>query len=372
MTKNMDKKSRVEFAGIAGVLGLTFLVLLWVSCGKKHEAQKPNQPLTLRSVAGYKSSPLKIQFSYYSALYWHGLRRLGLWNSTLDPKMETWYRQLSPLLMECGSTKALFNQPLQKFLYHMPAYLDPENPEELHRQFKVIQEFVGTGSLDVFTRNYPETKNWQRWYCEPSLRLLKSAYAGREEVVIRIIDIWDAYMRELWPRYREEYKKKISSLDTNDYRKEFEALRIFDYWQKAFETTYPYNEFVVMLCPETPALAARIGPEKVILGAQQDRLSLYNGFVQEVGMRYFEPAKLAEDKNLKPLLQSDYTNVMKLIEAEVCRLKMEKLPDLKDDPYVTAFQIQKLINLRPQVFFDTTFVGAIPKLYQTAKERSCF
>ncbi len=360
------------------ILGIVCAVMTAAAVGCRD--RKEQQPLPAGGSgepSPKQDSKIKVKTTYYPALAWYGLKQAGFWREPMNPAQAEWTERLKPLLFEMGSPTALFDPALQTLLYYIPSYLEPNDPKELQQIFTAVKEFARSGSTEVFLTRWPRpTRYFDQWYCPPTMQHLQKGWRGREPVVEQIIDLWSGYMVELWPSYEKEYKEKIRELQLGEFLDRCEALHAFSFWskrkRKMSQTSYPYKEFVVLLCPECPALVNRIGPEKIIVGANCDWSSISNAVVHEIGIRYLAVDRLAADPGIAPLLRSDYEGVTKLIETEICLDKLDLLSDLRYDPYVSAYNLQKLVNWRARLFVDTTFEDYLPKLYASAKSAGLF
>jgi hypothetical protein len=67
-------------------------------------------------------------------------------------------------------------------------------------------------------------------------------------------------------------------------------------------------------------------------------------------------------------MNSDYAGMIKLIETEVCVRKLNILPQIGNDGFVTGQGLQSLVNWRVKIEPDSTFEDSLPALYLQAKE----
>lgn len=346
---------------------LIILPLFLFSC-RKEESRTAGKSSSWNIIQRNKSR-IKLEKNYYSSLCWYGFKQLGLADTPANPEYQTWADQLSPLLANLNLPSPMLGGPLYKFIYQFPVYLNPNDPEKLQKIFTVTKEFIRSGSMQGFVDNWPKlTHYWDTWYCPISIALLKESFSAHEETVFQVMDVWAEFMKLLWPEYLEIYEEKINQYPIEEYQERCDQLTVFKDWDEQFSANYPYNEFHVIICPESPTMAGRIGPEKIVVGAKYGWDILINAITHEIGVRYPALNRLAEAPNTRDLFKTDYSGVVKLIETEICVRKLAMLPDLKNDGYVTAMGLQNLVNWRVAIELDSTFEASLPALYAKATE----
>jgi hypothetical protein len=351
---------------------LRFILLISVplflfSCGKEENRTAGNSSSWNRTQRN--KSRIKLEKCYYSSLCWYGFKQLGLADTPANPEYQTWADQLSPLLANMNSPSPMLGGPLYKFIYQIPVYLNPTDPEKLHKVFAVTKEFIRSGSMQGFMNNWPKlTHYWDVWYYPGCVAQLQQSFAGREEAIFQVMDVWAQFMKLLWPDYMKIYEEKINQYPIEDYQERCDQLSVFKDWDKQFKASYPYDEFHVIICSESPTMAGRLGPEKIVVGAKYGWDILVNAITHEIGVRYLALGQLAEAPNTRELVKADYPGVVKLVETEICVRKLEMLPDLRNDGYVTSMGLQNLVNWRVKVELDSTFEASLPALYAKAKE----
>jgi hypothetical protein len=346
---------------------LMALPLLLFNCG--NEENRTAGKSSAWSISQRNKSRIKLEKSYYSSLCWYGFKQLGLVDAPVNPEYQTWADQLAPLLADMQSTSPLLGGPLYKLIYQIPACLNPNDPEELQKVFAVTKDFIRSGSPQDFMDNWPKlTHYWDTWYYPGCVDRLKESIAGHEETIFQVMGVWAEFMKLLWPQYLQIYEEKINQYPLEEYQERCDQLAVFKDWNEQFKTTYPYDEFHVIICSESPTMAGRLGPEKLVVGAKYSWDILINAITHEIGVRYPALNRLAEAPNTSDLIKNDYSGVVKLIEAEICVRKLAMLPDLKNDGYVTSMGLQNLVNWRVKIELDSTFEASLPALYAQAKE----
>ncbi|RPI00477.1 MAG: hypothetical protein EHM72_09085 [Calditrichaeota bacterium] len=312
---------------------------------------------------------IKLERSYYASLCWFGLKQIGFGGEAGENNRAELAALLTAHVGGIGFQQPIACGPFLKLIYQIPASINPKNPEELALVFSECQELIATGSLEGFTDRWPKlTRYWDQWYYPQQLSSLLKPLVENKAAVMEAMQLWENYMREIWPDYEELYQEKLKDYPFEEYQDKINSLNLLERWKTEFGVEYPYSEFRVVICPETPTLACDLGPEKIVAGSRYDLANLENAVAHQLGVRYPALNRIAEAPATKLLMNSDFEGMVKLIETEVCVRKLNILPQIGNDGFVTAQGLQSWVNWRVKIEPDSTFEDSLPALYQQAKD----
>lgn len=312
---------------------------------------------------------IRLQKSYYVSLCWYGLRLLGFAGEDADPAYAAWARRLSRLGDAFGFHAPLAGGPLFAFVYQIPGYLDPRDPPELLEVMELGKSFLRTGDVQPLLDRWPgRTHYWDRWYHAIEREDILHTFAGQADAACHAIDGWVEYMQALWPDYRELYLRATEAYPFAEYEQRCRDLEAFRKWQAELGLAYPFSDFVLVICPESPTQASSLGPEKVVFGAQHPWQQMQNAVVHEIGVRYLAPHLFAEHPAASAVLRADQLGLLRLLETEVCYRKPRLLPALQEDAFIDGMGLQALVEWRARQKVKGDLVMAIAGLYAKARK----
>ena len=356
----MRKKSLYRISLLTAVLVLAGVVLTFLL--------NPSN-ISQSSLQG-NTATIQLKRSYYVSLCWYGLRQIGFTGEGANPEYEVWTQQLTDVGSTFGFKAPVAEGPLFQFLYQIPGYLDPKDPSELRDIFEVSKRFLKTGSLSEFQTMWPnKTRHWEKWFHGVATESMRKSFADDMDVASQALDIWADYMEYLWPQYRQMYSEKLESYPFEEYERRCRQLDCFEKWEEEFGFGYPYTEFVLVICPESPTRASSLGPEQVVFGSIHTWNTLRNSVIHEIGVRCPGLHRLAEHPATKSIMQDDYVGLLTLIETEVCYRKPRILPDLKGDEFLTGMGLEALVEWRAEQEMGQNFEVSFSTLYSRAKKK---
>jgi hypothetical protein len=214
-----------------------------------------------------------------------------------------------------------------QMLYQIPSYLDPDGGQALDDVKTCISATLHTHSMACFRETWPiKTKTWGTWY-ETTIDDASQA--------MDLVEVFFAFIEELWDTYRERYTHKLERVPFHRYEDELRAAAIFRRWEEALGVPYPYAEFIMNLCPETPSYASSVGPDAIVFGLQRGPDAIVPSAIHEIGVRYSNLDYLKRYEPTKAIMRTDYVNFLRIIEAETCYRKMEIFPEIEVDHFLS-------------------------------------
>ncbi len=315
-----------------------------------------------------ESLVVRLDVSYYASLCWYGLQQLGFAHSPLNPHYAVWAERMEDL-----GAALIFNSPdaggpLFTFVYQIPAYLNPTDLADLDEILKATKVFLHSADLKAFDQWPDKTLHWDEWYHGPARRRMRRALGGREESAAELLDLWFEFIAHLWPLYRETYTRKMRGYPFDACEERANRLGAFESWQREYHLDYPYTTFGLVICPENPTYASSLGPEKVVFGAIHGWSDLRHALVHELGVRFPGLHRLAENPEVRTLMEEDELGVLKLLEAEVCVRKRRLLPDLDEDVFERSKRLERLVAWRAEQTVNGNFLADFASLYREARE----
>ena len=265
--------------------------------------------------------------SYYASLCWFGLRELGFTGSTPNPQLEDWRRRIESLGAAFDFRPPVAGGPMFGLLYQIPAYLAPSDAEALDDIQACIHTALRTQSMACFHESWPtKTANWGSWY---------KIDIGDASQAADLAGTFFDFIRTLWDEYRPAYTHQLGGFPFKVEQDHLNAIAIFDRWEKSLGVSYPYDEFRMIICPETPAYASSVGPDAIVFGLKTGREEIVPSAIHEVGVRYSNLGYLTQYKPTADIIASDYTGLLKIIEAETCYQKMRVFPEIETDQFLS-------------------------------------
>jgi hypothetical protein len=293
------------------------------------------------------SPEIIIKKGFYASLCWHCLKSVGVLSQAANPVYESWALKFSKIGSDFGFRAPLAGGPLFRLLYQIPGDINPSSPDEMRGVLLACQELIREGSLVPLIQQWPEpTRNWSSWYHPASLRQFKEEFSNKKEEVCQLLDSWADFLAEQWNAYLTDYAGKLQNYPFSDYQQRVSQLDVFTAWRDELGVKYPYQDFNLVVCPESPTLASSLGPERVVIGSKYSWDTLLHTIVHEVGVRYVSLGALAAYPPTSQLILEDYMGLLKIIEAEICFRKPKVLPGLTSDSFAKGMNLMALLEWR--------------------------
>jgi hypothetical protein len=305
--------------------------------------------VTAASPETTKSAPHRVLITrdYYASLCWYGLGQLGFGGREFNPDYAEYASKLDLMVGDLGFRAPSVKGPMLQLIYQMPAYFNPESPAEMSELFGAMKRFIKSGSLDEFRKKWPrESARLEEWFPGNARGYFEKTLGSHEDVVGQALDVWEQYMEALWPKYRADYEAKLKGYPFEKYESQCESLGAFKFWRREFGVDYPYADFILVICPENPTLASSIGPDKVLFGAMHTWTDMRNAVAHEIGVRYPSLSLLYENRTMSAIMATDYDDVLRLVQVEVCFRTPKILPGLKRDSFVSGMRLERLLAWR--------------------------
>jgi hypothetical protein len=315
-----------------------------------------------------KSLVVRLDVSYYASLCWYGLQQLGFAHSPLNPQYASWAEKMEDLGATFDFRPPIAGGPLFTFVYQIPGYLNPADPAELGGILEAVKDFLHSADLEAFTRWPDKTQHWDKWYHAVARQRMREQLAGQEASACQLLDLWFEFMAQLWPLYREIYTCKLRGYPFDACEERANRVKAFEEWQHEYHLDYPYTVFDLVICPENPTYASSLGPEKVVFSAMHGWGDLRHALVHELGVRFPGLHRLAENPEVRLLMEEDELGVLKLLEAEVCVRKRRLLPDLDEDVFERSMRLERLVAWRAAQKVNGNFLADFASLYRDARE----
>ncbi len=313
-------------------------------------------------------SNVNIKKSYYASLCFYGLKQLGLIGGKTNPKYEQNTKKLETLGKEFAFCPPSAGGPIFTLVYQIPSYLDPTSVSELEKINHVLIQFIKNESIHSFQDIYPKkTIYWDKWYTKSWLNYLFKNIRKNKEKVIDIVNYFHEFLIKLWPHYLHEYHQLLNHYNMKDYESKCRTLNVFSKWEQVLNMKYPYDEFNLIICPESYTTASSLGPQKIVFGSCHSWDVMKNALIHEVGVRFMNLHLLSTHPDTSDIMEKDYFGIIKLIETEVCFQKSKLLPGLEADPFISGMKLEELIDYRmTQKNYDTV-PSLFKKMYKEAK-----
>jgi hypothetical protein len=218
---------------------------------------------------------------------------------------------------------------------------------------------IRTQSTRCAHENWSEkTETWGTWY---DLNVDDSTRA------VDLVEMFFDFLRERWDEYQNGYTQKLEDIPFEDEEKRVNAASIFSRWEKALGVRYPYQEFRMILCPESPSYASSVGPDAIVFGLRCGTEEILPAAIHEIGVRYSNLDYLKRYEETKAIINTDYINLLRVIEAETCYQKMKVFPEIETDRFLSP-SWEQLVEWRAErTFAFTHYYDHLAHVYDRAK-----
>lgn len=307
--------------------------------------------------------------SIYPSCCYYALKQLGLMQSESEPKYKERGKHLSFLGESFAFKAPMPGGPIFTLVYQIPSYLDPQKPDELEQIIQAVERFIQTEEIDSFTDQWPEkTTYWDLWFTEGWKNFLFKGLRDEREKACTLVREFICFVKEIWSEYLEIFHNKLSDYPFNSRQEYCEKLNVFEKWEEEIGVSYPYDDFTVVICPETRTSASSLGPEKIVFSASHSLEVMKNSIIHEVGVRTIGLHRLAEHPATRTLMAEDYHGILMLIETEICYRKPNLIPELKDDPFIKGMKLTDLVAWRAEQQELDSLPESFAVWYKKAKE----
>jgi hypothetical protein len=299
---------------------------------EREQARREDLGLEDRHTTGYPrvegtEGRVHLAMSYYASLCWFGLRQLGFTGRPPNPHFEEWARRIKSLGAVFDFKPPVAGGPMFGLLYQIPAYLNPPDADALDGVQACILTALRTQSMACFHERWPaKTANWGSWY---------EIDVSDTDRAVDLTEAFFDFVETLWNKYRTPYAQKLDDFPFQREQDRVNSLAIFNRWEKTLDVSYPYAEFRMIICPETPTYASSVGPDAIVFGLQTGREEIVPSVIHEVGVRYSNLDYLKRYGPTADIIASDYTGLLKIIEAETCYQKMRVFPEIETDQFLS-------------------------------------
>jgi len=312
-----------------------------------------------------------IEPNYYVSLNWWGLKQLGFLGNDANPEYLNWTNKLSEAGEDIQFKAPVAGGPLFIFIFQIPGYIGPENVDDFEKIIEGCIRFIQTGSIEKLKADWPkETKYLEKWYNPVYIDVILSEIGANKEDVIKTLEIWKDYIKVIWDQYLPIYNNKIEEYPFDSINALYKTSTILHQWDSVMGIQYPYEKFIVCICPENNTLASSLGPEKIVFGARYSKDYLEHSIVHESGVRYFPFDEFASRDESAKIMKTDYENLLRIIETEVCFRKPEILK-IDKDVFLYGMHLEEILKFRQQKSQNNQDIfDFITQLYLEAKKDS--
>jgi len=318
--------------------------------------------------------PDAVTYHYYVSLCFCGLKRLGFAGSESTNEDQSVARELAEMGGAFDFKPPLAGGPIFSLVYQIPGYLNPHDETEMLRIFDGVHQLIKTKSIEHFQREFPDrTIEWEKWFTGPWVNAICDHLQGKTQVC-HLIDRFGEYMEGLWPKYSSEFCRWQDEFFLDQWNSQLSSEEVMDAWEHVLQTSYPYRNFSLVVCPETPSLASSLGPEKVVFGDRHGLKVAARSLVHEVGVRMIGLHRLARHEATSDIMAENLQAILRLIEAEICYRKPQVMDmldleyDSFDDRFLSGMQLEELVHMRSEICEKDSIPAHFARWYRRAKE----
>lgn len=319
-----------------------------------------------------KKHEIIIESNYYASLSWWGLKQLGFVGD-ISPKSKylLWRNKLSKAGEDIKFKAPVAGGPLFTFIYQLPGYIGPENKEDFQKIMKGCIYFVKSGSIEKLQKDWPEqTQYLEKWYNSVYIDIVFKDIGKNKKDVIETLEIWSEYIVSIWDQYKPIYNSKMKDYPFDTINAHYRASLILHQWDSIMGFEYPFDKFIVCICPESRTTASSLGPEKIVFSSKYSKKILEHSIVHECGVRYFPFDEFAKRGKSAEIMRADYDNFLRIIETEVC-FRKTKILKIKRDYFLTGMQLENILEFRSNKYQkELDIFEFITQLYIEAKKDS--
>ena len=312
---------------------------------------------------------------YYVSLCFHGLKRLGFAGAESTSEDQSMAQELAEMGEAFSFSPPLAGGPIFTLVYQIPGYLNPQDTEEMLRIFDGVGDLVKSGSIQHLQREFPErTAEWEKWFTRPWLNSICDPLKEQQTEVCQLIHRFAAYLEQLWPRFNTQYSHWYEEFISDQWSSQLQVAEVIDTWEQVLGISYPYRQFSLVVCPESPTLASSLGPEKVVFGQRRGIHLAERSLVHEVGVRMQGLHRVAEHPATAQTMVDDYLGILRLIEAEACFQKPQVMDELgleydaDADRLLHGMQLAELVHMRAEICEMDSFPSTLARWYSRAKQ----
>ena len=301
---------------------------------------------------------VQLATSYYASLCWFALRELGFTGRPPNPHFERWAHEIESLGAVFDFKPPMAGGPMFGLLYQIPAYLNPLDTDALDDIQACIHTALRTQSMACFHERWPaKTANWGSWY---------GINVSDPHQAEDLTEAFFSFVETIWNKYRTPYDRKLDGFPFKIEQDRVNTIAIFNRWEKTLGVSYPYAEFRMIICPETPAYASSVGPDAIVFGLQTGREEIVPSVIHEVGVRYSNLDYLKQYGPTADIIASDYTGLLKIIEAETCYQKMRIFPEIETDQFLSPSWEAIVAWREHQTFTFDNYYDHLARIYGQA------
>ncbi len=317
----------------------------------------------------------RVTSHYYVSLCYWGLKRLGFAGSESTYEDESIAEELAEVGESFAFEPPKAGGPIFNLVYQIPGYLDPQEPYEMYRIFEAVKQMVESGTIRQLKSEFPDrTAEWEKWYIESGIEAFLEPLQKDKDKVFWLIDRFAGYLEQLWSQYEAEYSDWYEEFDFDRWNSKLPVEKVINAWEQEMNISYPYEEFSLVVCPESPTRASSLGPEKVVFGARHGLKQTKKSLVHEVGVRMVCFYRLAEHPKTARIVADDHLGITKLLEAEACYRKPQVFDELgmeyqaDEDGFIASMGLEKLIRMRSGICDEDSIFEIFAKWYDRAKQ----
>ena len=312
-----------------------------------------------------------VESNYYASLSWWGLKQLGFLRENPNPQYLSWCNKLSEAGEDIKFKAPVSGGPLFTFIYQLPGYIEPENTDDFKKIMEGCIDFVKTESIEKLKNDWPEqTKYLENWYNPVYIDIVFKTIGKNKKDVIKSLEIWTEYIVYIWNQYQPIYNIKMKDYPFDTINAHYKSSTILHQWDSVMGFEYPFDKFVVCICPESKTTASSLGPEKIVFSSKHSKKILEHSIVHECGVRYFPFDEFAKREKSIKIMRNDYDNFLRIIETEVC-FRKTKILTFERDYFLTGMQLENILEFRRKKHQNELDIYEfITKLYVEAKKDS--
>jgi len=318
-----------------------------------------------------KQYEIVVESNYYASLSWWGLKQLGFLGDDPNPEYLSWCNKLSEAGQDIKFKAPVAGGPLFTFIYQLPGYIGPENKEDFQKTMEGCIDFVKTESIEKLKTDWPmQTKYLEKWYNPVYVSIVFDDIGENKKDVIETLEIWTEYILYIWDQYQPIYNRKMKDYPFDTITAHYKASSILHQWDTIMGFEYPFDKFIVCICPESRTTASSLGPQKIVFGARYSNKILEHSIVHECGVRYFPFDEFAKRERSAEIMRTDYDNFLRIIETEVC-FRKTKILKVENDYFLKGMQLENILEYRKEKYQNELDIfDFITQLYVEAKNDS--
>jgi hypothetical protein len=110
-----------------------------------------------------------------------------------------------------------------------------------------------------------------------------------------------------------------------------------------------------------------VGPDAIVFGLRCGTEEILPAAIHEIGVRYSNLDYLKRYEETKAIINTDYVNLLRVIEAETCYQKMKVFPEIETDRFLSP-SWEQLVEWRAErTFAFTHYYDHLAHVYDRVK-----